>query len=83
MNNLFLLFPPLLHNAIAKPRVCTSIAALHAEPIKILASYTARLKEIRTIKLAPCHQFWLYTPFHNEEALEDVNLLEIQEWERK
>lgn len=65
MNNLFLFFPPLLFNIMAKPTGCTCIPALHAEPIKILTSYTARLEEIRTIRLAPCHQFWLYTPFHN------------------
>lgn len=45
--------------------------------------YIGRLEEIRTIRVTPCHQFWLYALFHNEEALEDVNLLEIQEWERK
>ena len=58
-------FSPLVFNIMAKPSGCTCIPALHAELIKILTSYTARLEEIRTIRLAPCHQFWLYTPFHN------------------
>lgn len=62
-------FSPLLQfNIMAKPSGYICIPALHAEQIKILPSYTARLEQIRTIRLAPCHQFWLYTPFHNQEA---------------
>lgn len=54
-----------ISNNMAKPNGCTFISALHAEPIKTLTSYTARLEMIRRIRIAPCHQFWLYTPFHN------------------
>lgn len=48
-------FSPWLSNTMAKPRVCTSTPSLHAELIKILVSYSARLEEIGTTKPAPCH----------------------------